>query len=66
MDGNEILNSVQFSLIQLVEMGLCKYHEFIDGTLNYRDVIVLLEYAKLKDTFISWKQQHEELKHKQV
>ena len=52
--------------MQLVEMGLCKYHELKDGTLNFRDVILLLEYVKTKSAYEDWKSQRRELNNKRL
>ena len=53
-------------MLQLVDMGMCEYHELKDGTLNFRDVILLLEYLRTKDAFISWKSQRAALNSKNV
>ena len=54
-----VLTEFDVSVLQLVEMGLCSYSEVKDGTLNFMDIIKLLEYAKLKNNYTSWKQQKE-------
>ena len=45
-------------------MGLCRYSDFTDGSLSYRDVVVMIEYAKAKSAFVDWKIQHDALKRK--
>lgn len=52
-----MLSSYEVTLLQLVDLGLCKWSDFKDGSLNFRDVIKLLEYARLKGAVQSWKMQ---------
>lgn len=41
-------------------MGLCNYKDVKDGSLNFRDILKLAEYAKLKNSYAAWKQQRDE------
>ena len=66
ISGSEILTDLHVTLFQLIELGLCKYAELKDGSLTFRDIILLLEYAGLKNNFVTWRRQHEELRRKQV
>lgn len=61
-----ILTSKDVAFIQLVEMGLCSFRDLKDGTLNFRDVMMLLEYARIKGAYTSWKIQRAELASKQA
>ena len=56
-----ILTNWEFNLLNLVEMGLCRWAELKDGTLNLRDVWKMLEYCKIKNGFINWQfQRHDQ------
>lgn len=52
------------TVLQLVEMGLCKYSDVKDGTLNLRDILKLKEYAELKAAYANWQQQRAEAENK--
>lgn len=60
--NSSILTSVEMSLIQLVELGLCRYKDLKDGSINFRDVIKLLEYSKIKTSYTNWSAQRAEQK----
>ena len=55
-----MLSEFDVTVLQLVEMGLCSFKDVKDGSLNFRDLMKLAEYAKLKHSYSAWKQQRDE------
>lgn len=52
-----LLDDFDMTVLQLVEMGLCTYGDIKNGNINFRDIIKMSEYAKVKNTFINIKRQ---------
>ena len=55
-----LLEEFDVKVLQLVEMGLCTYGDVKNGVLNFRDIIKLIEYVNIKNTYLSIKQQQEQ------
>ena len=52
-----LLNEFDVTILQLVELGLCTYSDVKNGVLSFKDLIRLIEYVKVRSTYLDIKQQ---------
>ena len=57
MDGSKVISGYEVTLLQLVENGLCSWTELKSGSVNFRDVVKMLEYLQIKGVVQSWRLQ---------
>lgn len=52
---NSIIDNFLFNVLQLVESGFFTFADVKTGKVNFRDIIVMFEYLKIKNNYIEWK-----------